>query len=47
MQCIEGFSILLQGYVAKGNDAKNPAILAFVSGSRDFTQHLSSGELIF
>ena len=24
MQCIDGFSILLQRYVMKGNDAKNP-----------------------
>ena len=30
MQCVDGFSILLQWYVAKGNDAKNPAFLAFV-----------------
>ena len=30
MQCIDGFSILLQRYVTKGNDAKNPAFLAFV-----------------
>ena len=30
MQCIDGFSILLQGYVTKGHDAKNPAFLAFV-----------------
>ena len=30
MQCIDGFSILLQQYVIKGNDAKNPAFLAFV-----------------
>ena len=29
MQCIDGFSILLQRYVAKGNDAKNPAIFSF------------------
>ena len=29
-QCIDGFSILLQRYVTKGNDAKNPAFLAFV-----------------
>ena len=29
MQCIDGFSILLR-YVTKGNDAKNPAFLAFV-----------------
>ena len=29
MQCIDGFSILLQGYVTKGNEAKNPAFLAF------------------
>ena len=28
MQCIDGFSILLQRYVTKGNDAKNPAFLA-------------------
>ena len=27
MQCIDGSSILLQRYVAKGNDAKNPAFL--------------------
>jgi len=26
-QCIGGFSLLLQRYVRKGNDAKNPAIL--------------------
>ena len=25
MQCIDGFSILLQRYVTKRNDAKNPA----------------------
>ena len=30
MQCIDGFSILLQRYFTKGNDAKNPAFLAFV-----------------
>ena len=30
MQCICGFSILWQRYVTKGNDAKNPAFLAFV-----------------
>ena len=30
MQCIDGFSILLQRYVTKGNDGKNPAFLAFV-----------------
>ena len=29
MQCIDGFSILLQRYVAKGNNAKNPAIFGF------------------
>ena len=28
-QCIDGFSLLLQKYVRKGNDAKNPAILSF------------------
>ena len=28
-QCIDGFSHLLQTYVRKGNDAKNPAILSF------------------
>ena len=28
-QCIDGFSLLLQSYVSKGNDAKNPAILSF------------------
>ena len=28
MQCIDGFSILLQRYVAKGNDAKNPAMFS-------------------
>ena len=30
MQCIDGSSILLQRYVTKGNDVKNPAFLAFV-----------------
>ena len=30
MQCIDGSSILLQRYVAKGIDAKNLAFLAFV-----------------
>ena len=30
MQCIDGFSILLQRYVTKGNDAKYPAFLAFI-----------------
>ena len=30
MQCIDGFSILLQWYVTESNDAKNPAFLAFV-----------------
>ena len=29
MQCIDGFSILSQRYVIKGNDAKNPAIFSF------------------
>ena len=28
-QCIDGFSLLLQRYVRKGNDAKNTAILSF------------------
>jgi len=28
-QCIDGFSLLLEGRVRKGNDAKNPAILSF------------------
>jgi len=28
-QCIDGFSLLLQRYVRKSNDAKNPAILSF------------------
>ena len=33
MQCIDSFSLLLQRYVRKGNDAKNPAIfrLLFVT----------------
>ena len=30
MQCIDGSSILLQRYVTKGNDGKNPAFFAFV-----------------
>ena len=30
MQCIDGFSILLQRYVTKGNNTKNTAFLAFV-----------------
>ena len=29
LQCIDGFSLLLQRYVRKGNDAKNPAIFGF------------------
>ena len=29
-QCIDGFSLLLQRYVRKGNDAKKPAILSFL-----------------
>ena len=28
-QCIDGFTLLLQRYVRKGNAAKNPAILSF------------------
>jgi len=28
-QCIDGFSLWLQRFVRKGNDAKNPAILSF------------------
>jgi len=28
-QCVDGFSLLLQRYVRKGNDARNPAILSF------------------
>ena len=28
-QCIDGFSLLLQRYIRKGNDAKKPAILSF------------------
>ena len=27
MQCIDGFSLLLQRFVRKGNDAKNPAFV--------------------
>ena len=34
MQCIDGSSILLQRYVTKGNDAKNPAFSAFVVTER-------------
>jgi len=34
MQSIDGFSILLQRYVTKGNDAKNPAFLAFFATER-------------
>ena len=30
MQCIDGISILLQRYVTKGNDAKNPAIFNYL-----------------
>ena len=30
MQCIDGSSILLQRYVTKGNDARNPAFLAYL-----------------
>ena len=30
MQCIDDSSILLQRYVTKGDDAKNPAFLAFL-----------------
>ena len=29
IQCMDGFTLLLQRYVRKGNDAKNPAILSF------------------
>ena len=29
-QCIDGFNLLLQRYVRKGNDAKKPAILSFL-----------------
>ena len=29
MQCVDDFSLLLQGYVRKGNSAKNQAILRF------------------
>jgi len=29
MQCIVGFSLLLQRYIRKGNHAKSPAILSF------------------
>ena len=29
MQWVDDFSILLQRYVTKGNDAKNPAIFSF------------------
>ena len=29
MQCVDGFSILLQRCITKGNDAKNPAIFSF------------------
>ena len=28
-QCIDGFSLLSQRYIRKGNYAKNPAILSF------------------
>ena len=30
MECIDGFTTLLQRYVTKGNEAKNSAFLAFV-----------------
>ena len=29
MQCVDGFSILLQRYVTKDEDGKNPAIFSF------------------
>ena len=35
MQCIDGFSILLQRYVTKGNDAKNPPFLAFACSRKN------------
>ena len=35
MQCIDGFSILLQRYVIKGNDEKNPAIFSFCLLSKE------------
>ena len=35
MQCVDGFSILLQRYVTKGNDAKNPAIFSFCLLSKE------------
>ena len=34
MQCVDGFSLLQQRYVGKGNDAKNPAILGFFNIER-------------
>ena len=34
MQCIDGLSTLLQRYVRKGNDAKNPAIFLVLFSER-------------
>ena len=35
MQCIDGFSLLSERYVRKGDDAKNPAILGFCLTKRN------------
>ena len=50
MPCIDGFSILLQRYVRKGYDAKNPAIFRFCfilvpRGRAPFGQHQESRPL--
>ena len=42
MQCIDGSSILLQRYVTEGNDAKNPAFLAFFVTERDRKNQLNA-----
>ena len=47
MQCIDGSSILLQRYVTKGNDAKNPGGVGH--GSRDSirpTNVVSAGAMV-
>ena len=45
-QCIDGFSLLLQRYVRKGNDAKKPAILSFLFVTERTQLHAAHAQLL-
>jgi len=45
-QCIDGFILLLQRYIRKGNNAKNPAILSFFSVTKRTQLNAAHAQLL-